>query len=198
MTDEDWRDPWKLGIPGHPTLRALHETLRSEIKHRWDRSLPFADELFDRWERARFLGFGAGASIYDSSVVIGDVRVGEETWVGPFTVLDGSGGLTIGRRCSISAGVQLYSHDSIRWSLRDGAIPAERQRTNIGDNCYLGPMSVVSKGVTIGDHTVVGAHSFVREDIPPFRLAVGVPAKVVGRVELSAEGGVRFVSEQES
>src|ERR1019366_8652869 len=67
-----------------------------------NRSLPFADLLFDRWERAKMLGFGEGTSVYDSTHVFGDVQVGKNTWIGPFTILDGSGGLTIGDNCSIS------------------------------------------------------------------------------------------------
>ena len=60
------------------------------------RDLPLDEMLFDRWERARSLGFGPGASIYHNSYVYGDVRVGAGTWVGPFTILDGSGGLGVG------------------------------------------------------------------------------------------------------
>jgi hypothetical protein len=71
------------------------------------RFVPFADLVCDRWERANLMGFGEGTSIYDSSLVIGDVAVGSRTWIGPFTVLDGSGGLRIGDTCSISAGVQI-------------------------------------------------------------------------------------------
>ncbi len=81
------------------------------MKDQFSRSLPLADELFDRWERAQFLGFGEGSSIYDSSLVLGDVSVGVKTWVGPFTILDGSGRLKIGDYCNISGGAQLYSHD---------------------------------------------------------------------------------------
>jgi acetyltransferase-like isoleucine patch superfamily enzyme len=192
---ETWQDTWKLDVVGHETLWALHQTLRQEIKARWDRAVPFADELFDRWERAAFLGFGHGSSIYDSSLVIGDVRVGEGTWIGPFTVLDGRGGLVIGRYCSISAGVHLYSHDTVKWALTGGKAQEERQPTQIGDCCYLGPLSVVSRGVTVGPHSVIGAHSFVREDVPPFSLAAGIPARVIGRVELVGETDVRLVYE---
>ena len=45
--------------------------------------MPVGDYLVDRWEKARELGFGKGASIYDSAIVIGDVKVGEESWIGP-------------------------------------------------------------------------------------------------------------------
>ena len=163
-------------------LTELHYRLRSEMKSQWDRSVSFQDELFDRWERAVFLGFGQGTSIYQDSLVIGDVTVGEDTWIGPFTVLDGSGGLVIGNNCSISAGVQIYTHDTVERRLSDGRIPPERQPTCIGDSCYIGPLSVVTKGVTVGHHSVVGACSLVNRDVLPFSVGYGTPFRTTGKV----------------
>jgi acetyltransferase-like isoleucine patch superfamily enzyme len=124
------------------------ETLKGELdlifKSDFNRSLPLNELLFDRWERAKKLGFGEGASIYDSAYVFGDVQVGERTWIGPFTIIDGSGGLVIGSNCSISAGVQIYSHDTVRWAVSGGVEPYEYAPVSIGDNCYLGPNVVVS------------------------------------------------------
>jgi acetyltransferase-like isoleucine patch superfamily enzyme len=190
---DTWKDHWKLDIRGHEAFLALHRELREQMKLRWNRGVPFADELFDRWERAAFLGFGAGASVYDSSLVLGDVTVGEDTWVGPFTVLDGSGGLRIGHHCSISAGVQIYTHDTVKWALTGGKAPATLGPTVIGDRCYIGPLTIVAKHVTIGDCSVVGANSFVRSSIPPRSIAVGSPARVIGRVELMRDNEVHFL-----
>lgn len=164
-------------------LRALWHKLRGDVDRRWRRTLPLADYVVDRWEKARVLGFGERASIYDSSLVLGDVSVGEHTWIGPFTVLDGSGGLTIGAYCSISAGVQLYTHDTVRWATSGGVAEPERSPTRIGSRCYLGPNTVVARGVTIGDGCVIGANSLVLEDIPAGSKAFGTPCRVVGRVE---------------
>ena len=98
-------------------LKTLWLERRRAVQRQYRRSLPLADYVVDRWEKARELGFGEGTSIYDSALVIGDVQVGRNTWIGPFTVLDGSGGLTIGSNCSISSGVQIYSHDSVAWAI---------------------------------------------------------------------------------
>jgi|SRR5581483_6576044 len=174
----------------HEKIFQLHEELRRRMKERHQRSVPFADELNDRWERARFLGFGQGSSIYDSSLVLGDVSVGENTWVGPSTVLDGSGGLSIGRNCSISAGVQIYSHDSVAWALSGGKQAYVRSKTSIGDCCYIGPYVVIAKGVRIGSHCLIGAHSLVSADVPDGTIAVGVPAKPRGSVTVDPEGRV--------
>lgn len=162
-------------------LTLLHREAGRLAAARWNRSLPFADLVVDRWERARALGFSPGASIYDSALVLGEVRVGENTWIGPSVVLDGSGGgLEIGSFCSISAGVQIYTHHTVRWSLSGGRELAERASTRIGSRCYIGPLAVVSKGVTIGDGCVIGAHSLVNSDIPANSKAFGVPCRVVG------------------
>ena len=166
-------------------LTTLHSNLRQKIKRKWKRSLPFADELFDRWERAKFLGFGKDASIYDSSLVIGDVKVGEGTWIGPFTVLDGSGGLEIGSHCSISAGVQIYTHDSVKWALSGGKEKYEYAPVKIADNCYIGPQTVITKGVTIGNNAVIGASSFVKRDVQAFTIVAGVPAREIGHIHVN-------------
>lgn len=168
-------------------MRELHERLRDEVRQRFQRAVPFADELFDRWERASHLGFGEGASIYDSSLVIGDVHVGDDTWVGPFTVLDGSSGLTVGHHCSVSAGVQIYSHDTVEWALTGGMAPKRQAPTRIGDCTYVGPNAVIVAGVTIGSHCVIGAGALVNADVPDHRVVFGVPGRIVGRVEIAGE-----------
>ena len=165
-------------------LRGLWRARWQEVNSRWQRTLPFADYVVDRWEKAQLLGFGEGTSIYDSSVVIGDVKVGENTWIGPFTVLEGSGGLTIGSYCSISAGVQIYTHDTVQWAISGGKAKPERIPTRIGSRCYLGPNTVIEKGVTIGDGCVIGANSLVLENVPAGSKAVGTPCRVTGRVEM--------------
>src|SRR5688500_12961113 len=192
-----YKDDWKNAVPGHAPLRELHEQLRDEMRARWQRAVPFPDELFDRWERAAYLGFGAGASIYDASVVLCDVKVGERTWIGPFTVLDGSGGLTIGRSCSISTGVQIYTHDTVSWALTDGKAPAQHAPVTIGDCCYLGPNVVVTAGVTIGTQCVIGAGALVNRDVPDRAIVHGLPGRVVGRVEVDG-GEVKLVYDRDA
>ncbi len=159
-------------------LRSLWLLRRREVQERFNRSLPFADYIVDRWGKARELGFGEGTSIYDSVLVLGDVRVGKRTWIGPSVVLDGSGGLSIGSNCTICAGVQIYSHDSVQWALSGGVAKYEHAATSVGDNCYIGPNTVISKGVRIGNGCLIGACSLVLGDIPDGAKAFGIPCRV--------------------
>ena len=159
-------------------LKKLYETLRVDMQNKFQRDLPLVELLFDRWERSETLGFGKGTSIYHSSYVYGDVIVGENTWIGPFTILDGTGSLKIGSFCSISAGVQIYTHDSVKWAISGGKAAYEHAPVRIGDRCYIGPNTVISKGVSIGDESIIGAGSLVLSDIPPKSKAWGCPAKI--------------------
>lgn len=146
-------------------LRKHLHWLQAVMYDRWDRHVSVGDLLMDRWETAQRYGWGEGASCYDNVLILGDVKVGKQTWVGPNTVLDGSGGLEIGDFCSISAGAQIYSHNSVRWAVSMGAAEIERRPTRIGSGVYIGPNAVISMGVTIGDRAIIGAMTFVAHDV---------------------------------
>lgn len=176
----------------HRSLRRLYKTLCNRAKKKWHRDLPCDELLFDRWERAESLKFGRGASIYHNSYVYGEVSVGEGTWIGPFTILDGTGGLSIGKYCSISAGVQVYTHDSVRWALTGGREKYEYQPVEIGNYCYIGPQTIVAKGVKIGEQSVIGACSLVNRDIPPKTIAAGSPCRKIGVVEQHPDASPRL------
>ena len=164
-------------------IRRVWSERDEELRGKYSRSLPFGDALFDRWERAKSLGFGEGASIYHSAFIFGNVHAGRNTWIGPNVMLDGSGGeIVIGRNCSISSGVHIYTHDTVLWAISGGAKPFRKQAVTIGDCCYLGSQSIVAAGVKIGKQCVVGANSFVNNDVPDCSVVAGSTAKIIGRV----------------
>lgn len=170
-------------------LRALQKLLQRDKLAAWARRVSFGDLITDRCENAREYGFGDGTSCYDNVLILGDVRVGRNTWIGPNVILDGSGGsLTIGDHCAISAGVQIYTHDAVERTVSLGRLPTAGRPTRIGNGVYIGPNSVVAMGVAIGDQAVIGAMSFVNADVPARKKAWGCPARVAGDVVV-ADGG---------
>lgn len=121
---------------------------------------------------------------HPSAVLIGSPDIGEGTWVGPFCLLDGSGGLTIGAGCDISAGAHIYSHTTVRRCVTGRGYPeTDRAATSIGDRTHVGANAVVLMGVHIGSHCVVGAGAVVTHDVPDGTCVVGVPARPAGRVD---------------
>ncbi|MCC7127453.1 MAG: acyltransferase [Microbacteriaceae bacterium] len=113
--------------------------------------------------------------------IVGSPEIGDDVWIGAFTVIDGSGGLTIGHGCDISAGAQIYSHSTVERCLSDRALPIRRKATRIGRNVHIGANAVVLMGADIGDFSVVGSGAVVKEGTkaPPHSLLVGVPARII-------------------
>lgn len=113
--------------------------------------------------------------------LVGEPVIDDDVWIGAFTVIDGSGGLTIGHGCDIAAGAHIYTHSTVARCLTDRRDDIERRPTRIGRNVHIGANAVILMGADIGDHSVVGAGAVVKEGTvaPPYSVLVGVPARVI-------------------
>lgn len=128
------------------------------------------------------------AYIFPNATVIGDVKIGDETWIGPGAVLRGDYGT-----------INIGSYTAIEDNCVIHARPGET--TNIGDHVTVGHLSVIHTGQisdwavigmnsTISDFAKVGKWSAVGEGavvksnstIDDENIAVGVPAKVIGNI----------------
>ena len=84
--------------------------------------------------------------------IVGTPTIGTGTWIGAFTVIDGSGGLTIGEGCDIASGVHIYTHSSAKRCVSGRSYDhVDRAPVTIGDRVFIGANSVINMGVTIGD-----------------------------------------------
>ncbi|HOB05085.1 MAG TPA: acyltransferase [Propionibacteriaceae bacterium] len=118
--------------------------------------------------------------------ILGDPLIGDGTWIGPFCLMDGSGGLTIGSGCDFAAGTHVYTHSSALRCVSGRRHPAvDRAPVVIGDRVFVGANCVIQMGVTIGDESIISAGSVVTRDVPPRTVVAGVPARVVGTVDLT-------------
>lgn len=183
-----------------PVVRTLYETIRrlgGELrKYHWQkykRADPFLEMVFGREEKAGFLGV-KNVTLHDSVILNGDVSIGEGTFVGQYCTLNGGGGLKIGKNCSISVGVRIFTHDTAKWAVSGGKADYEYAPVDIGDCCFLGANAVITKGVSIGGHSVVAAGAVVTTSFPECSIIAGVPAKAIGRVDLleDAEPVLRY------
>jgi acetyltransferase-like isoleucine patch superfamily enzyme len=115
----------------------------------------------------------------------GRIEIGAGTFVGIGTQIGATDLVHIGAHCQIAAGCFITDYDHCFDEL-DTTLLAQgltsRGPTRIGDHVWLGAHAVVTSGVTIGDRCVIGANSVVTEDVPPYCVAVGAPARVVRRL----------------
>lgn len=111
------------------------------------------------------------------------VRIGRNVSINENVFLDGFGGLEIGDDCRIAHGCSFISEDHV-FDDPDTPIRLQGKRAGaivLGRDVWLGCGVRVLRGVRIGEGCVVGAGAVVTRDLPPMSLAVGVPARVVGR-----------------
>ena len=130
------------------------------------------------------------------------ITIGEDSYLSSHCVLNTfDGWITIGAHCTVNCYAVLYGHgglqigDDVRiaphvmimpmnHSFANPQVPIRKQEiqalgVRIEDDVWLGAGAIVLDGVTIGKGSVIGAGAVVTRDIPPYSVAVGVPAKVV-------------------
>ncbi len=107
------------------------------------------------------------------------VQMGEYCTINAYTHIWGHEGVVIGNRVLIASHVSITSltHDYTRADMRFA--PAIGAPITIHDDAWIGAHAVIMPGITIGKGAVVGAGAVVREDVPPFAIVVGVPARIV-------------------
>lgn len=142
---------------------------------------------------------------HSSSIVLGNrVHLQTGVWLNPLSSestpsIEIHDGCDIGRNCFISAVSSVilenevllspnviisdHSHETSildRSILNSGISKAKSVRLKKG--CWVGANSVILPGVTIGEHSVIGANSVVRKSVPNFCVAVGSPARIVKKL----------------
>ncbi|MGB3310675.1 MAG: acyltransferase [Nodosilinea sp.] len=109
------------------------------------------------------------------SIRLGDnctIDIGDDTYIGPYSCLSGPGHVKIGRDCMIASMVGIYANQHHH-------VGASEKGIVIEGKCWIGSGAKVLDGVTIGYGSAIGAGAVVTKDIPPYSVAVGVPAKVL-------------------
>jgi len=142
------------------------------------------------------------AFIFESNE--GEIKVGDNSFINGGTSLISRSSIIIGDYVTIAWGCTIYDHNShsldyierqndIEQQLRDfkagkSFIESKNWQSvkarpiKIEDNAWIGFDSVILSGVTIGEGSIVGARSVVRNDVEPWTIVAGNPAVVIKRL----------------
>jgi len=109
------------------------------------------------------------------------ITIGKNCFLGEYNVIRGQGGVTIGNDVYTGPMVKIVAvnhvFDNPDLPIREQGVTA--QGIVIEDDVWLGAGVTVVDGVTIGRGSIIGAGAVVTADIPPYSIAVGIPAKPV-------------------
>ncbi|MEK5407637.1 2,3,4,5-tetrahydropyridine-2,6-dicarboxylate N-acetyltransferase [Paenibacillus sp. FSL W8-0439] len=129
------------------------------------------------------VGIGNNAVIMMGAVINIGVTIGEGTMIDMNAVLGGR--VKVGNMCHIGAGVVLA-----------GVIePPSAQPVIVEDEVLIGANSVVLEGVRIGKGAVVAAGAVVTEDVPPYSVVAGTPARVIKQVDDKTKSKTEILKE---
>jgi len=137
------------------------------------------------------LGNGCHIGRYVELGPSGAIEIGENTSIQDRSILVGD--VSLGRYCMLSlnvlmtSGVHYYDRwphllirDQDRMVFADPEMAAQHsQPITIEEDCWIGMNAVIMPGVTVGRGCVVGSNAVVTCDLPPYSVAVGVPAKII-------------------
>lgn len=129
---------------------------------------------------------GAGTFVPESADVIGDVTIGEKCFIGVGARIRGDyGTIVIGNGTSVQENVVIHAREGDRTVVGDqvqlghGCI---LHNCTVADNVVVGVGAIVSDYAKVGIWAILGEGAVVRGEIPDESVAVGIPARVVGRV----------------
>lgn len=105
------------------------------------------------------------------------VTIGEHCWFGQYTVIDGTGGLTIESGVRVGMYSQIWTHVAAGEQIEGCTLYAETP-SRIGADVWLVGTCFVASGVNIGNRTVALAGSNITKDCPPNSVLAGAPARV--------------------
>ena len=123
-----------------------------------------------RFEDIATTGLMLGVEVFKPS----RLAIGADTSIGPHTLLDARGGITLGRHVNVSSFCRFMSakHD-----IDDPDFTAAFEPIVLGDRVWAGIGATILGGVTIGEGAVVAAGAVVTRDVAPWTVVGGVPAK---------------------
>jgi len=120
------------------------------------------------------------SNLYGGAIGEGMV-IGDHSNIGPYSYMGCSGKITIGNHVMMGPRVSIYAENHV---FDDPAIlmkdqGVEKKEVIIEDDCWLAANCIILAGVTIGKGSVVAAGSVVTENIAPYSVVAGVPAKFI-------------------
>ena len=129
---------------------------------------------------------GKTSFVPESADVIGDVMIGEGCFVGVGARIRGDyGRVRIGDRTSVQENVVIHAREGDQTvvgsnvQLGHGCI---LHNCTVKDNAVIGVGAILTDFSVVGDWAIVGEGAVVRGEVPDGKIAVGVPAKVIGDV----------------
>ena len=118
------------------------------------------------------------------------MEVGDESYLGFGLTFRLAQRISVGKQCLIADEVSItdtdgHPLDPVKRARGEPVTPDQVRPVVIEDQVWVGARAIILKGVRIGRAAIIGAGAVVTQDVPPFAVSAGNPAKVVKMLDSS-------------
>jgi acetyltransferase-like isoleucine patch superfamily enzyme len=192
-----WAQKWhwyeRNSLPWN-RVRIHWKLMRQRAFARW----PIEGNVLEMLRQGR-LELGDGVLFEPGVWITGDeparIRIGEGTFLNRNVMVAAVELVEIGAHCMFANGC-FVTDGNHRFDDPEMPVPwqgfSTKGPTRVGDNVWCGANVVITSGVTVGERCVIGSNSVVTQDLPPFSIAAGVPARVLRTIEYAGRSGAEI------
>ena len=107
------------------------------------------------------------------------LQIASKAYLGPGVFLDLAAPIIIETEAVLAPQVKLITHGDVGARMLAKYIKRQEGQVTLKQGCWIGTAAIIMPNITIGEGAVVGAGAVVTQDVPPFTVVAGVPARVL-------------------
>jgi len=180
--------PWLLGACGRGVVFGQNVVLRHPGKIRIGDNVVIDDNcLLDaKGDANAGITIGSGVFVGRNTILScknGDIELGDRANIGFNCEVFSASRVVLGPDALVAAYCYIVGGDH-DFSDTSKAVLAQGRTSagvEIGAGVWMGAGAKVLDGVSVGAHAIIGAQAVVKDPVPEYAIAVGIPAKVIGR-----------------
>jgi acetyltransferase-like isoleucine patch superfamily enzyme len=176
-----WRNRVKYPMGSHAWAKACAKRVLTAKS-----AIAFARRRGELVRRGAQIGENSCIGVAAIEGRLQDFKVGEGTTIGRVSIMVHAP-CRIGNCVCINDGVTILTADH---DIDDPLWRHKKKGVSIGDYAWIATRAIVLPGVSVGKGAVVGAGAVVANDIPPYRIAIGNPARLTDRIR---SGDLKYV-----
>lgn len=129
------------------------------------------------------IDFHGNLHLHGTYDVKGKLHIGHQCHIGPGVTFDLTCPIVLEDRCTIALNATILTHQDFGYSPLGKVIyPTRLAGVTVESGAFVGSGAIILAGIRVGRHSIVGAGALVSDNVPPYTVVAGVPARIVKQI----------------